>query len=102
LLLILNLYWFIIFNINFNFKNNIIGRIKYENYAGANANAQERFDFVLLILCIIPFGLDKLYKGSVKFFIFKFLLHLLGIGFIWWIYDLVTCIFGKYKVNPFS
>lgn len=64
--------------------------------------AKRKFDLILLILCIIPFGLDKLYKGSVKFFVIKFVLHLLGIGFIWWLYDLICAIIGRYKVNPFK
>lgn len=59
-------------------------------------------DLTLLILCILPFGLDKLYKGDTKMFFFKFLLHFIGFGFIWWIYDIVTLLMGKYKVNPFK
>lgn len=57
-------------------------------------------DKVLLLLCIIPFGFDKLYKGAPKIFLFKCLLHFVAVGFVWWIFDIVCVIMGKYKVNP--
>jgi len=60
----------------------------------------KNIDLKLLILCIIPFGFDKLYKGSVNLFLIKFLLHFIIIGYIWWIYDIVCLLMGKYKLNP--
>jgi TM2 domain-containing membrane protein YozV len=60
----------------------------------------KKLDLVLLILCIIPFGFDKLYKGSVSMFFLKLLLHFIGIGFIWWAFDIVCVLIGRYKVNP--
>lgn len=59
-------------------------------------------DIILLILCIIPFGFDKLYKKDTKMFIFKLVSTLFFVGFIWWVYDIVTVILGKYKTNPFK
>ncbi|HEY8443235.1 MAG TPA: NINE protein [Clostridia bacterium] len=64
--------------------------------------ADRDFDILLILLCLFPFGFDKLYKGSVKFFLLKFLLHWIGIGFIWWLYDLICAIIGRYRVNPFQ
>lgn len=58
------------------------------------------FDFILLILCLLPFGFDKLYKGNTKMFVYKLLLHFVAVGIVWWLYDLVCVITGKYKINP--
>jgi hypothetical protein len=71
-------------------------------YIGGNINMEKKFDLLLVILCIIPFGLDKLYMHSNDMFVLKLLLHLIGVGFIWWICDLVCVLLGKYKVNPFK
>ncbi len=57
-------------------------------------------DLKLLLLCIIPFGFDKLYKGAPKIFLYKLLLHFVGVGLVWWIFDIVCVSMGKYKVNP--
>lgn len=58
------------------------------------------FDIILLILCILPFGFDKLYCNDMPMFLCKFLLHFIGLGFIWWLFDLVCVCIGKYRVNP--
>lgn len=41
------------------------------------------FSFILFLLCFLPFGFDKLYCHNTKVFLCKFLLHFIGIGFIW-------------------
>lgn len=64
--------------------------------------SKKKMDLILLVLCILPLGFDKLYKGSVGMFALKFLLSFIGIGFIWWLFDLVCVIIGRYKVNPFA
>ena len=61
-----------------------------------------KFSIILLLLCIVPFGFDKLYCGDKKMFLYKFLLHFIGVGFIWWLFDLVCIIIGKYRINPFA
>lgn len=58
------------------------------------------FDVILLLLCILPFGFDKLYKGDTKMFVYKLLLHFVAVGIVWWLYDLICVCVGKYKVNP--
>ncbi len=58
------------------------------------------FSFILFLLCFLPFGFDKLYCHNTKVFLCKFLLHFIGIGFIWWLFDLVCVCLGSYKVNP--
>ena len=35
----------------------------------------KKLDLLLIVLCIIPLGFDKLYKGSVGMFLIKILLH---------------------------
>ncbi|HEY8389700.1 MAG TPA: hypothetical protein VIL26_01915 [Clostridia bacterium] len=62
----------------------------------------KKFDLVLVILCIIPFGFDKLYKGSILMFLIKFFLHFIGIGFVWWLFDVICALTGNYRVNPFK
>lgn len=57
-------------------------------------------DVLLLILCIIPFGFDKLYKKAPKMFLYKLLLHFVGVGLVWWVFDIVCAFMDKYKVNP--
>ena len=59
-----------------------------------------KFDLIMLVLCILPFGFDKLYKGDTKMFVIKLLTHLVGIGFIWWLVDVVMLIIDKYQTNP--
>ncbi len=60
----------------------------------------KKFDWLLLLLCLIPFGFDKLYRGDTKMFVIKLLTHLVGIGFLWWIYDVICVLVDKYKINP--
>ena len=57
------------------------------------------FSVILFLLCFLPFGFDKLYCHNTKVFLCKFLLHFIGFGFFWWLYDLVCVCLGKYKVN---
>ncbi len=47
------------------------------------------------------FGLDKLYKGNKKMFLWKLISNLLIVGILWNLYDLVMVVLGKYQVNPF-
>ena len=47
------------------------------------------------------FGLDKLYKGNKKMFLWKLISNLLIVGVLWNLYDLVMVVLGKYQVNPF-
>lgn len=58
------------------------------------------FSIVLFLLCLLPFGFDKLYCGNAKVFLCKLLLHFIGFGFIWWLFDLICVLLGSYKVNP--
>lgn len=62
----------------------------------------KNFNIILLILCIIPFGFDKLYCHNTPCFLAKFLLHFIGLGLIWWLFDIICVCVGKYKVNPFK
>jgi len=64
--------------------------------------AAKKFDLVLFLIILFLgwFGIDKLYKSSVKLFLIKLLLNFLIIGWFWNIYDLIMCILGKYKLNP--
>lgn len=57
---------------------------------------------VLFIICLFLgwFGIDKLYRGSVKLFIIKLLLNLIIVGEIWNIYDIICAAIGRYKLNP--
>ncbi len=57
-------------------------------------------DIVLLILCILPFGFDKLYKKDTLMFVCKLISSFFIVGFIWWIYDIVMCVLKKYEVRP--
>lgn len=59
-----------------------------------------KIDWLLFLLCLIPFGFDKLYRGDGKMFVIKLLTHIVGIGFLWWIYDVICVLIGKYKINP--
>ena len=64
----------------------------------------KKFDLVLFLICLLLgwLGIDKLYKGSVKYFVIKLLLNFLIIGEIWNIYDIICSLIGKYKLNPFD
>lgn len=64
----------------------------------------KKFDLTLFLITLFLgwFGVDKLYKKSTKFFLIKLVANLLVVGVIWNIYDLVTIVLGKYKVNPFE
>lgn len=57
---------------------------------------------VLFLLCLFLgwLGIDKLYMGSWKVALVKFLLCFLIIGEIWNIYDMICALIGRYKVNP--
>jgi len=56
---------------------------------------------ILLILCIIPLAMDKLYKESVWLFLLKLFSAILMLPFVlWWIVDIIMCAIGKYQVNP--
>ena len=59
---------------------------------------------VLFLICFFLgwFGIDKLYKGSVKLFVIKLLLNLCIVGEIWNIYDIICSIIGCYKLNPLN
>lgn len=54
----------------------------------------------LITLFLGWFGLDKLFMGSVKLFIVKFLLSFFLIGILWNLYDIFCAAFGTYKLNP--
>jgi TM2 domain-containing membrane protein YozV len=54
----------------------------------------------LITLFLGWLGLDKLYLGSVKLFIIKFLLSFIIIGILWNLYDIVCAAIGTYKLNP--
>lgn len=64
--------------------------------------AKKESGLVLFLICLFLgwFGIDKLYKGSVKLFVIKLLLNFFIIGEIWNIYDIVTAALGTYKLNP--
>ncbi len=57
---------------------------------------------VLFLICLFLgwFGIDKLYKGSVKLFVIKLLLNFIIVGEIWNIYDIICSAIGRYKLNP--
>lgn len=56
---------------------------------------------IILVLCIIPLGLDKLYKESVLLFILKLFSAITVIVFaVWWLMDIIMCAVGKYETNP--
>ena len=54
----------------------------------------------LITLFLGWFGLDKLYLGSAKLFIIKFLLSFIAVGIVWNIYDIICAALGTYKLNP--
>ncbi len=64
----------------------------------------KKFDCKLFLITLFLgwFGIDKLYMKNTKFFIYKLIATLLVVGLVWNLYDLVTIVLGKYKVNPFS
>ncbi len=66
----------------------------------STSSNKKKFSLILFLLCLLPFGFDKLYCGAAKVFLCKLLLHIVGIGFIWWLFDLVCVCLGAYKVNP--
>ena len=56
---------------------------------------------LLLILCIIPLAMDKLYKESVWLFLLKLFSAITIIIFVlWWLTDIIMCAAGKYQANP--
>lgn len=56
---------------------------------------------ILMILCIIPLAMDKLYKESVLLFIIKLFSAITIIVFaVWWLMDIIMCAVGKYETNP--
>ena len=56
---------------------------------------------ILLILCIIPLAMDKLYKESVLLFILKLFSAITIVIFaLWWLMDIIMCAVGKYQTNP--
>lgn len=56
---------------------------------------------ILVILCIIPLAMDKLYKESVLLFLLKLFSAITIVVFaLWWILDIVMCFVGKYETNP--
>lgn len=80
-------------------------------------------DTKLIIYAFLGFlGIDKIYKGSIKWFIIKILLFVFsvvfvtwvsGIGnvlglitsivfFIWWLLDFIHALLGSYEVSPFT
>lgn len=64
--------------------------------------ANKTFDVILLLLCILPLGFDKLYKKDVAMFLWKLISFFVVVGVVWWIYDIVCASMGKYKINPFK
>lgn len=65
--------------------------------------AKNKLDIPLLLIIFFLgwLGIDKLYKGgSWKLAAVKFLLNFVIVGVIWNIYDFVTALLGKYKLNP--
>lgn len=65
------------------------------------ASHKPKIDWVLLLLCIVPFGFDKLYKKDGVCFVVKMVSSLLLVGFVWWGYDIVCVLIDKYQPNPF-
>jgi len=61
-----------------------------------------KFDVVLFLIAFFLgwLGIDKLYKGSMKFFLIKLILNLIIVGVIWNIVDLIMILLGKYQVDP--
>ena len=56
---------------------------------------------ILMALCIVPLGIDKLYKESVLFFLLKLLSAITIVIFlVWWIMDIIMLAMGKYETNP--
>lgn len=63
---------------------------------------KKSFDAILLLLCILPLGFDKLYKKDMTMFLYKFITSFIVVGIIWWLYDLICVCAGRYQVNPFK
>ncbi len=61
---------------------------------------QGRMPLFLITLFLGWFGIDKLYMGSVKLFLIKFLLSFIFVGIVWNFYDIYCAITGTYKLNP--
>lgn len=79
---------------------------------------------VALVVCAVFgfFGLDKLYKGSIVWFLIKLISFVVGtslvtwvpgigrilgfifsiILFIWWLADIIFAINNKYEIDPFK
>lgn len=65
-----------------------------KNFKGDNSG-------ILLALCIIPLGMDKLYKESVLLFLLKLFSAITIVIFaVWWVMDIIMCATGKYETNP--
>lgn len=65
--------------------------------------SEKKINVILLLLCILPFALDKLYigkKDAIVIWLAKFVSIICIIGVVWWIFDIVYCLLNKYKLNP--